>query len=207
MFTTLLKQRGHLLCNIFYVIEPLFCCFFGSDENRRTLELPIFRETDLSKIIFIFRLEVQRRHVIEDDRDGAEGLFGMFKGYSFDSCFVHGVERIHEAVDVIHIDIEASIAIQILRGFELAFLMSESRHHEVTEERFCYRIESDAIKQRPEDVLGTDGANGCVRERAYETNDRGVLFRECGEQSALALNLYDMRTCFCNEFLDSLGVM
>ena len=35
MFTTLLKQRGHLLCNIFYVIEPLFCCFFGSDENRR----------------------------------------------------------------------------------------------------------------------------------------------------------------------------
>src|SRR3989344_7599558 len=35
MFTTLLKQRGHLLCNIFYVIEPLFCCFFGSDENRK----------------------------------------------------------------------------------------------------------------------------------------------------------------------------
>src|SRR3989344_8590137 len=35
MFTTLLKQRGHLLCNIFCVSEPLFCCFFGSDENRK----------------------------------------------------------------------------------------------------------------------------------------------------------------------------
>src|SRR3989344_1927443 len=39
MFTTLLKQRGHLLCNIFYVIEPLFCCFFGSDENRKKVIL------------------------------------------------------------------------------------------------------------------------------------------------------------------------
>lgn len=135
------------------------CSHQKTDHDLWTLELAVFAEPDLSQVILVFRLKVERRHVVEDNRYDTQCLLGVVKGNLLSRRLVFDVECIQETVDRVLMCKDALITVQIVYGLELARWERESRQDEVAKQRMGNHSKADAVKECPKNELRADCAD------------------------------------------------
>ena len=141
------------------------------------LELAVFAEADLPKVILVLGLEVDGGHVVEHHGDRAEDALGMGVGDCFCLSDVCLLKCVKEAVNCSDAYRDPAKAVQVVHGLELAYRESESRENDVAEKFIGDRGESHAVEEHAEDELGADGANAGIREPLHNVLHRKIALR------------------------------
>jgi hypothetical protein len=176
-----------------------------AQQYLRVLKLAVFTESDFSEIVFIFGLEIEGGHIVENHMDGSKDLSGVLESDPLDGLFVAIMQFIQEPVDGVDGNLLVLVSPKIVGEFEFAALIDDSGDHQMAKHPVFDGSKAHGIEKGAENQLSTHGGEIIVMKMFCKVQNRFVGCREKGK-SGLTGMMRDPSIGFLAKGFDGLGV-